>query len=62
MRRHLTTASPPALGDIRAMREGDVIDISRAMRQHKQWSRYVEAIAAALSKGAEIRWTTPGRC
>ena len=54
----LTPDRLPALGDVRACGTGERIYVSRTMREHGQWSRYVDAIASAVSRGASIRWTT----
>lgn len=45
-----------ALGDVRALGEGDTVLLSAGARRRPDWSRYVEAIAAAVSRGAEVRW------
>lgn len=56
MDKMITPESAPALGDTRTLGEGDTVWIAPAARQRKDWSRQVEAIAAAVSKGAEVRW------
>lgn len=47
----------PALGDLRALGEGDIIVCRRSVRTLPVWPRYVEALASAVSKGADITWT-----
>lgn len=44
----------PALGDIRALGAGDAIVLRPEAVQRKDWGRYADAIAAAVSRGAEV--------
>lgn len=54
---YLTPDRLPALGDVRACGAGERLWVSPKMRQRDDWSRYVEAISAAVSRGASLRWT-----
>lgn len=45
-----------ALGDIRRLGAGDTIWLRPAVRERADWLRIVDALAAALARGAEIRW------
>ena len=57
MGRVITLNNAPALGDIRALGFGQTVWIQREAMMRKDWARYVEAIAAAVARGAEVRWT-----
>lgn len=46
----------PALGDLRNAGEGDTIWVMPFARQRKDWGRYQDAIAQAVSRGADVRW------
>lgn len=46
----------PALGDIRSLGAGDTVWAQSDARERKDWPRYVDAIAAAVSRGADVRW------
>jgi hypothetical protein len=50
----VTKGQAPALGDIRALGLGDVVYVDYDARQRKDWGRLVEALAAAVSKGASV--------
>jgi hypothetical protein len=52
----MSATAAPAMGDIRAMGEGDALWLSADARQRKDWGRYTDAIAQAVSRGAEVRW------
>jgi len=56
MVRSVSASSAPALGDVRAMGEGDTVVLGDGAVQRRDWPRYAEAIMAAVSKGAEVRW------
>lgn len=58
---HVSPETLPPLGDLRALGQGSTVYVSRSMQGHPLWSRYVEAITGALSKGADITWTTKGQ-
>lgn len=47
----------PALGDVRALGEGDVILLLPGAEQRDDWARYTEAIGTAVGRGADARWT-----
>jgi len=55
VQRRITYSDAPALGDVRTMGEGDVIWLHANVETRKDWSRYVDAIGAAISRGAEVR-------
>lgn len=44
------------LGDIRAAGEGDLIALVRGAAERVDWGRYQDAIAQAVSRGADVRW------
>ena len=52
----ITATSAPALGDVRAYGTGDTVWLAPDARSRKDFGRYVDALAAALSRGADIRW------
>lgn len=56
MLKRLRATSLPASGDIRAMGEGDILEIDKDVRSLKEWPRYTDAIRHAVSKGASVRW------
>jgi hypothetical protein len=47
----------PALGDIRAMGEGDAIVVRRDATQRRDWPRYQDAVSVAATRGAEVHYT-----
>ena len=53
--RRIRYEGAPALGEIRAMGQGDVIWVHANAESRADWPRYVDAIAAAVSRGAEVR-------
>ncbi|QPB09792.1 hypothetical protein CPT_Shady_031 [Streptomyces phage Shady] len=55
MERRITYANAPALGDVRNMGEGDTLWLHANVNQRADWSRYADAIACAVSRGAEVR-------
>lgn len=46
----------PAIGDIRALGSGDTVWITPEANQRKDFGRYIDAVAAAVSRGADVRW------
>lgn len=50
----ITKTQAPALGDVRALGRGDVAYVDHDTNQRKDWGRIVEALAAAVSKGASV--------
>lgn len=46
----------PALGDIRALGEGDTVWLFWDADQRKDWGRYLDALAGAITRGASVRW------
>jgi hypothetical protein len=46
----------PSLGDVRAAGEGVTLTLVHGVTQRKDWGRYQDAIAAAITRGAEVRW------
>lgn len=56
MEKRIGKLAAPAIGDVRSMGEGDVIWLGADARERKDWGRYQEAMAQAISRGADIRW------
>lgn len=56
MFRVITPGTAHALGDVRALGAGDTVLVHDGAHKRKDWPRYVDAIAAAVSRGAEVRW------
>jgi hypothetical protein len=56
MERYVSYTGCPALGDIRRMGSGDTIALTDAAKERKDWGRIVDALAAAVSRGAGVRW------
>ncbi|MFE9381754.1 hypothetical protein ACFYMO_00735 [Streptomyces sp. NPDC007025] len=54
MIRTISESHLPALGDIRALGLGDVVYVDAGVHHNDYWGRYVEALAAAISKGASV--------
>lgn len=52
----ITESVAPALGDVRAMGEGDTLWLFQGAEKRKDWSRYTDAIGGAVSRGADARW------
>lgn len=52
----ISLSSAPALGDVRSLGADDTVILSSDARQRSDWSRYLDAIAQAVSRGAEVRW------
>lgn len=52
----LTLRAVPALGDVRRAAHGDVLWLVPGVTQRRDWSRYAEALAQAITRGAEVRW------
>jgi hypothetical protein len=44
------------MGDVRTMGEGDTVWLEPAIREGKEWSRYVDAVRHAVTRGADVRW------
>ncbi|GGU49162.1 hypothetical protein GCM10010289_82150 [Streptomyces violascens] len=57
MERRITADAAPALGDVRQMGHGDTLWLAQGARERSDWSRCVEALGAAVSRGAEVRWS-----
>lgn len=55
MERRITYASAPAVGDVRTMGNGDVIWLHVNVETRKDWPRFADAIAQAVTRGAEVR-------
>lgn len=55
MVRRISNASAPALGDVRRMAAGDVIVVNADAHTRKDWPRYADAIAVAVTRGASVR-------
>lgn len=52
----ITGEASPAMGDIRALGTGDIIWLAPDSLTRKDWGRLLDAIAAAVSYGADVRW------
>ena len=46
----------PALGDVRALGEGDTVWLTPESTQRDDWPRYLDALAAAIAAGTDVRW------
>jgi hypothetical protein len=55
---NVTPERLPALGDVRSCGTGERIWVATVMRKRDDWPRYSEAIMAAFSRGASVRWST----
>lgn len=44
------------LGDLRAAAIGDTVFLREGASQRSDWARYLDAIAAAVARGADVRW------
>jgi hypothetical protein len=51
----ITCAHAPAIGGVRTMGQGDTIWLHANVEARKDWSRYADAIAQAVTRGAEVR-------
>ncbi|WP_192918223.1 hypothetical protein [Streptomyces spectabilis] len=56
MERFISYISSPALGDIRAMAEGDTVWLTEAVEERADWGRILDALSAAISRGVAVRW------
>jgi hypothetical protein len=54
--RLITYTGSPALGDIRAMGRGDTVYLTEATPDREDWGRILDALSAAISRGASVRW------
>jgi hypothetical protein len=52
----ISLESAPSLGDVRAAGEGVTLWLSPGVTSRKDWGRYQDAIAAAIARGADVRW------
>jgi hypothetical protein len=50
----ISLGSAPALGDVRLAKRGDVIVIIEGATARKDWGRYLDAISAAITRGATV--------
>jgi hypothetical protein len=55
MDRHITGSHAPAMGDVRVMGTGDTVWLHEGATGRPDWPRMVDAIGAAISRGAEVR-------
>lgn len=51
----ISLGSAPALGDVRQLREGDVIVVYADAARRQDIGRYWDALRVAWARGAEIR-------
>ncbi len=56
MDRSITRDSAPALGDVRQMSHGDRLHLLKGAELRPDWPRYLDAIAAAVSRGTNVGW------
>lgn len=56
MERFISYTGCPALGDIRSMAEGDTVWLTEAVDDRDDWGRILDALSAAISRGAAVRW------
>lgn len=52
----ITTTSAPAMGDVRALGKGDTVWLAPDADTRKDWGRWTDAIASAVSHGANVIW------
>lgn len=50
----ISLGSAPALGDVRLAKRGDVIVIVEGATARRDWGRYLDAISAAITRGATV--------
>lgn len=48
--------SAPAIGDVRAAKEGETVWLRPGVNSRKDWPRYADALFIALTRGADVRW------
>jgi hypothetical protein len=53
--RVISRDSAPAMGDIRAMGQGETLWLAADASQRRDWPRYVDAIGCAITRGIEVR-------
>jgi hypothetical protein len=46
----------PPMGDVRTVGEGVTLWLTPGVTKRKDWGRYQDALAQAVSRGAEVRW------
>jgi hypothetical protein len=51
----ISVEAAPALGDIRLLGRGDTIVLADGVEGRRDWGRYLDALASALSRGVEVR-------
>jgi hypothetical protein len=54
MIRRISYANAPALGDVRRMAAGDVLEVKADAHKRKDWPRYADAIGVAVTRGAAV--------
>lgn len=55
----LSAANAPALGDVRAAGADHIFFLKPGVTERSDWGRYQDAIAQAVSRGAEVIWLSP---
>lgn len=60
MQKKVTVNGFPAMGDVREMGSGDTLWLEPAIRESVEWSRYVDAVRHAVTRGADVRWLPRG--
>lgn len=56
MDKQISDTNAPAMGDIRLMGAGDTLWLISSAKARKDWPRYTDAIGAAVTRGADVRW------
>jgi hypothetical protein len=51
----ITTKSAPALGDVRTLGTGDTVYMVTGWTARKDAPRYLDAVSAAVTRGADVR-------
>ena len=52
----VSVRSAPALGDIRALGEGDTVWLRHGVESRRDWGRYLDALSSAITRGVDVRW------
>lgn len=55
----ISLESAPALGDIRLMKSGELIRVTRDAVERPDWTRYMDAIRQAMGNGVNVEWPPP---
>jgi hypothetical protein len=58
--RILSASAGPSMGDIRCMQRPQTLWLTADARNRRDWSRYQDAIGAAVARGTNIIWIKEG--